>query len=157
RQPVRAEDDNDDGQNDEHFWQSDTAHGVLLQLLTVPDSPRDEGRRPNQLYHLHMGPCSAGFLMRCAVAAAIGTLIAAPASRAQFAARVNLVQVYATVTDRENRHVRGLSANDFAVREDGRPEAISTFAAGEMPLALAVAIDRSFSIPSGQLTAVVAA
>jgi Ca-activated chloride channel family protein len=64
----------------------------------------------------------------------------------QFAAGVNLVEVYATVTDREGRPITGLSASDFAVTEDGRPQTVSAFAAGDFPLSVAVAIDRSFSM-----------
>jgi Ca-activated chloride channel family protein len=61
---------------------------------------------------------------------------------------VNLVEVYATVTDRQGQPVRGLSAADFRVSEDGEPQHISAFAAADMPLAVAIAIDRSFSMGS---------
>ena len=40
----------------------------------------------------------------------------------------------------------GLTAADFRVLEDGAPQTISTFAAGEFPLAVAIGIDRSFSM-----------
>jgi len=64
----------------------------------------------------------------------------------QFTSGVNLVEVYATVTDQRGEPVSGLSASDFHVLEDGMPQTISTFAAGEFPLAVAVGIDRSFSM-----------
>jgi Ca-activated chloride channel family protein len=54
--------------------------------------------------------------------------------------------VYATVTDREGSLVTGLRASDFAVSEDGVPQQITTFAAGEFPLAVAIGLDRSFSM-----------
>lgn len=41
---------------------------------------------------------------------------------------VDLVQVDATVTDERGRHVADLSAADFEVLQDGRPQTISTFA-----------------------------
>jgi Ca-activated chloride channel homolog len=64
----------------------------------------------------------------------------------QFTSGVNLVEVYATVTDQRGEPVGGLTASDFRVLEDGVPQTISTFAAGEFPLAIAVGIDRSFSM-----------
>jgi Ca-activated chloride channel family protein len=66
-----------------------------------------------------------------------------------FSSGVNLVEVYATVTDREGLPVTGLRAADFVVTEDGIPQPISTFAAGEFPLSVTIALDRSFSM-SGQ-------
>jgi Ca-activated chloride channel homolog len=72
---------------------------------------------------------------------------------AQFAAGVNLVEVYATVVDAQGEAVRGLSEVDFVVEEDGQRQAVSAFASGQFPLALAVGIDRSFSIPRSQLRA----
>jgi Ca-activated chloride channel family protein len=47
--------------------------------------------------------------------------------------------------------VTGLGAGDFQVREDGRPQTIATFAAGAFPLALAVGLDRSFSMTPERL------
>jgi VWFA-related protein len=41
---------------------------------------------------------------------------------------VDLVQVDATVTDARGRHVPDLTAGDFEVLQDGRPQTISTFA-----------------------------
>ena len=65
---------------------------------------------------------------------------------AQFTSGVNLVEVYATVTDRQGEPVAGLTAADFRIAEDGAAQAISTFAGGEFPLAVAVGLDRSFSM-----------
>lgn len=65
---------------------------------------------------------------------------------AQFTSGVNLVEVYASVTDEQGEPVRGLTVEDFEVREDGEPQSISTFAAGDFPLSVAVAVDRSFSM-----------
>jgi Ca-activated chloride channel homolog len=67
---------------------------------------------------------------------------------AQFASGVNLVEVYAAVTDRRGEPIAGLTAADFRVSEDGQPQRVTTFAAGDVPLAVAVAIDRSFSMGS---------
>jgi Ca-activated chloride channel family protein len=64
----------------------------------------------------------------------------------QFTSGVNLVEVYATVTDRQGEPVAGLTAADFRVAEDGVSQPITAFAAGEFPLAVAIAVDRSFSM-----------
>ena len=59
---------------------------------------------------------------------------------------MNLVEVYATVTDRAGEPVTGLAQSDFTVLEDGAARAITAFAAGEFPLAVAIGLDRSFSM-----------
>jgi Ca-activated chloride channel family protein len=59
---------------------------------------------------------------------------------------VNLVEVYATVSNRQGEPVAGLTAADFAVAEDGVPQSIAAFAAGDLSLAVAIGIDRSFSM-----------
>lgn len=76
---------------------------------------------------------------------------------AQFATSVNVVEVYATVTDAAGTPVRGLTKADFVVREDGEAQEISTFAAGEFPLAAAIAVDRSFSMAGPRLAAALSA
>ena len=73
-------------------------------------------------------------------------LALAAAPYAQFTSGVSLVEVYATVTDRQGGPVTGLTAADFRVVEDGTPQTITAFAAGEFPLAVAVGLDRSFSM-----------
>jgi Ca-activated chloride channel homolog len=73
------------------------------------------------------------------------TLFSLPAY-AQFTSGVNLVEVYATVTDRLGAPIRGLTASDFTVADDGAPQRITAFAAGEFPLSVAIGLDRSFSM-----------
>jgi Ca-activated chloride channel family protein len=75
----------------------------------------------------------------------------------QFAAGVHLVEVYASVTDARGEPVTGLAASDFIVREDGVQQNVTTFAAGEFPLAVALGVDRSFSVSGERLRQVVAA
>src|SRR5438128_84651 len=65
---------------------------------------------------------------------------------AQFSSRVQLVEVYASVTDASGEPVRGLTRADFEVYEDDQRQDISTFAAGEFPLTVALGIDRSWSM-----------
>src|SRR5262245_50957153 len=64
----------------------------------------------------------------------------------QFSSSVQLVEVYATVTDAKGELVTGLRQSDFEVLEDGVPQEVTTFAAGEFPLTVALGVDRSFSM-----------
>ena len=70
---------------------------------------------------------------------------------------MSAVEVYVTVTSQNGEPVTGLTAADFTVEEDGRRQAIRTFASGEFPLAVAIGIDRSFSVPRNRLLAAAAA
>ena len=78
-----------------------------------------------------------------AVLVAAAALAAAPAAvgRGQFSSSVNLVEVYVSVTDRQGQPVKGLSREDFTVREDGKVQQVTTFAAGDFPLSVAVALE----------------
>ena len=64
----------------------------------------------------------------------------------QFSSRVQLVEVYATVTDAKGEPVTGLRESDFEVFEDGVLQEVSAFAAGEFPLTVALGVDRSVSM-----------
>ena len=77
--------------------------------------------------------------------------------RAQFASGVSVVEVYATVTDERGEPVSGLRSDEFVVEEDGRPQQVSVFTEGDIPLSLAVALDRSFSLPRARLAGAVTA
>jgi len=70
---------------------------------------------------------------------------------ARFSSHVQLVEVYASVSDPSGEPVTGLQASDFLVAEDGVPQEITAFAAGEFPLAVAVGVDRSFSMAGARL------
>ena len=83
-------------------------------------------------------------------------LVAAPAA-GQFRSGVSAVEVYVSATDSKGVPVRGLTREDFELAEDGRPQAISTFVAGEFPLTAALALDASFSMAGRPLQAVKAA
>jgi Ca-activated chloride channel family protein len=98
----------------------------------------------------------AGVLAGLALLWLTGTLpsyIARPAAAQQFAARADLVEVYATVTDDKGRFVTDVPQAEFTVIEDGVEQQVSTFAAGEQPVSIALAVDRSFSMASGRLGA----
>jgi Ca-activated chloride channel homolog len=79
------------------------------------------------------------------------TVTEATSSGRQFTSGVNVVEVYTTATDKAGKPVTGLGREAFTVRENGEPQQITTFAAGEFPLSVAVAIDRSFSMTGDRL------
>jgi Ca-activated chloride channel family protein len=79
-------------------------------------------------------------------AAALLWLAGSMGGQAQFSSGVNVVEVYAAVVDAQGRPVEGLERGDFTVLEDGVPQRVSAFAAGDFPLAVAVGVDRSFSM-----------
>jgi Ca-activated chloride channel homolog len=86
-------------------------------------------------------------MLAVAVALAGGAVATAQeGSLAQFSSQVQLVEVYATVTDDRGELVTGLRQNDFQVYEDNQRQDISTFAAGEFPLTVALGVDRSWSM-----------
>jgi Ca-activated chloride channel family protein len=70
----------------------------------------------------------------------------------QFQAAIHQVEVYATVTDARGRPVTGLPADTFEVREDGVAQDVTTFVEGEFPAAVALLVDRSFSMAGAPLT-----
>ena len=59
---------------------------------------------------------------------------------------VDVVQVTVTVSDGRGKFVRGIPQRAFHVQEDGKPQAITHFAAEDVPLELIVAIDMSGSM-----------
>jgi Ca-activated chloride channel family protein len=82
---------------------------------------------------------------------AAGAALAAQEAVGQFSSRVQLVEVYATVTDASGEPVNGLSRDDFEVYENDRRQEISAFAAGEFPLTVALGVDRSWSMAGDRL------
>jgi Ca-activated chloride channel family protein len=65
---------------------------------------------------------------------------------AQFSSGVQLVEVYATVTDEKGELYTGLRREDFEVYENNQLQEVSAFAAGEFPLTVALGVDRSWSM-----------
>jgi len=84
------------------------------------------------------------FALAAAAAASLGARQEGPV--AQFSSGVQLVEVYATVTDAKGELLTGLRREDFEVYENNQVQAVSTFAAGEFPLTVALGVDRSWSM-----------
>jgi len=60
--------------------------------------------------------------------------------------RVDLITLYAAVTDAEGNYVRGLTQEDFLVEEDRRPQEIAFFSSEATPLTAALLMDVSSSM-----------
>lgn len=63
-----------------------------------------------------------------------------------FTSDVSLVRVDAQVLDRNNRAITGLEAEDFVLKENGRPQDIRNFAREEMPADVLLLLDVSGSM-----------
>ena len=66
--------------------------------------------------------------------------------QAVISVRTELVAVPVSVTDGRGRHVSGLTQDNFRVYEDGRPQPITLFHHGNVPVTLGVIVDRSGSV-----------
>ena len=90
--------------------------------------------------------CSRAAWLHLALAA---SLLAAPLAAQETTLRVDvkLVNLFVNVTDRNGAIVGGMTAADFALFEDGRPQRIAVFERqSELPLNLTLAIDTSGSV-----------
>jgi Ca-activated chloride channel family protein len=70
----------------------------------------------------------------------------AGSSIAKISVKVRMVQVDAVVRDRAGRMIDSLTAEDFRVYEDGVLQEIQSFSRDELPLAVALVVDRSGSV-----------
>ena len=75
--------------------------------------------------------------------------LAVPQDLPVFTAEADLQSIAVEVTDHQGRSIRGLTAADFTLLEDGHPQKISFFGAEEQPVTLAVLLDYSSSMRSG--------
>ena len=91
------------------------------------------------------------FIAAILVIPIVAVLPAQEAPVAQFSSQVELVEVYATVTDAKGELVTGLRQEDFEVYEDNQLQRVGAFAAGEFPLTVAFGVDRSWSMAGDKL------
>ena len=63
-----------------------------------------------------------------------------------FKKEVEEVQLHATVVDNKGRMVMNLGQNAFAVFENDKPQAISSFRREDVPVAMGIVIDNSGSM-----------
>lgn len=68
------------------------------------------------------------------------------AQRPAFRAVIDLVMLNVTVTGPGGRYMADLSADDFQVLEDGRPQEVAYFSPANVPLAVSLVLDTSSSM-----------
>jgi len=90
-------------------------------------------------------------LLRFALPLALLALACTAGAAAQFGTSVNVVEIYASVTDAKGEPLAGLGPAQFVVLEDGLRQSVDTFVEGDFPLSVAVAIDRSLSMAGERL------
>jgi VWFA-related protein len=71
----------------------------------------------------------------------------------QFSGGVELVNVTATVSDRDGRFVSGLTRDNFTVYEDDRLQTITHFSAERVPVSLGIVVDTSGSMAGEKIRA----
>lgn len=84
------------------------------------------------------------------IACIAGVLLAAQEQQPVFRGSGESVRVFATVTDRDGRLVTTLTRDQFEVRDEGKPQPITTFDNSPRPIRLIVMLDVSGSM-SGNL------
>lgn len=92
-----------------------------------------------------LGAC-AGVVAAGFVVLADGAPLAQPRDTEIFRSGVDLVQVTVTVRDADGRLVGDLGRSDFEILEDGRPQPITQFDRGRVPVSLGVVLDVSESM-----------
>src|SRR5205814_1106657 len=82
--------------------------------------------------------------------AIVSSVLASSAQQPTFRAAVDLVNFGVTVVDKQGNPVTGLTAEDFQIIENGKPQAVKFFAAGQPadapPLHLGLLLDTSGSM-----------
>lgn len=88
----------------------------------------------------------AGVLLLLALATGAAPAEEQRVAAPRFRSGVDLVKVTATVRDAEGRLVGDLTRDDFEIFEDGRPQRITQFDRGRVPVSLGVVLDVSQSM-----------
>jgi VWFA-related protein len=76
----------------------------------------------------------------------LAAAIAAAAFAHQFRSGTNVVEIYATVVDRNGRVVPDLVQDDFQVYDNGKLQKITVFDRGTQPITMALLVDESPSV-----------
>src|SRR5688572_8343970 len=108
---------------------------MMTRMISISGSPMGPKSARRPIANSLAPPLAAIALILALTAAAPAGLVPP-----QFATRVTQVEVYATVTGSDGRAVKDLGRDDFEVFEDGEPQKITAFFAGEFPASVALAI-----------------
>jgi VWFA-related protein len=84
---------------------------------------------------------------------AVAVSVRSTSSQTVFRSGVDLVNVTATVVDRNGRFVSGLKKEDFTVLDDGESQEIVSFSADRVPVSLGIVLDVSASMTPDKLSA----
>ena len=96
---------------------------------------------PNFVYH----PTRRGFLSTLA-AASSGAALWAQDNSPTFSTSVKVINIFATVRDKDGKIIPNLTKDDFTLSEDGRPQEIKYFTQQtDLPLILGLLVDTSGS------------
>src|SRR5262245_973242 len=72
--------------------------------------------------------------LACGTAVVVALITFVHAQQPTFRGGIELVEVDAIVTDGRGRPVKDLTRDDFEILEDGRPQALETFAVVDIPV-----------------------
>src|SRR3954447_6566946 len=117
---------------------------ITIRMQRMTSSSGNPRLPIRSLLPRHCTTCGRAVLL-LAILAASAVLIAQE-QQPSFHAGVDVVEVYASVTDGQGVPIAGLSRDDFTVTEDGAPQTIDTCAEADVPLSVALALDRSWSM-----------
>ena len=109
--------------------------------------------RPTRCNDMQFASTSREPRRRAAVAVAVmmlvlGSFAVRPAAQPVFRSGTDLVALQVTVVDAQRRYAADLKKEDFAVFDDGRPQAIEMFSSTAVPLDVMLLLDSSSSMNS---------
>jgi VWFA-related protein len=114
--------------------------------LPRPASRFSEPQSVSRHLFTTMPPQPHSLSRRSLLASLLSAPVLAPFARAQFSTSVKVINVFATVRDKDGKIVKGLTKEDFTLSEDGRPQKIQYFTqSSDLPLTLGLLIDTSGS------------
>jgi len=98
-----------------------------------------------------VGPCLTYLACRWPAAVLLlwPLLALAQSQETVFRVETNLQSIAVEVTDKHGNYVQGLTASDFTLLEDGKPERIAFFEGESEPISLAILIDSGMTMDFG--------
>src|SRR5262249_23685632 len=117
--------------------------GVAAALVGVLDAPAHQPGQPSQQSASQQPPSQQPAVQQSPAQHP-------PSQQPTFRAGTDIVRVFVTVTDRDGRLVTTLNRGDFEVRDEGKPQEITTFDNTPRPIRLIAMLDCSGSM-SGNL------